>query len=87
MLLFSFYKVIQSKGNEIALLSMIQLVCTCKLDSDVNHLFPWNKKFVPEERIKYKNKINVKFGEQILSPYYLSDIRKKKRKRKQVLDL
>lgn len=53
---------------------MIQLICTCKLDSTVNHLFLWNKKFVPEPRIKYKNKINAKYSEQMLSPYYLSDI-------------
>lgn len=28
-----------------------------QIDSNVNHLFLWHKKFVPEQKIKYTNKI------------------------------
>lgn len=55
LLLSSFCKITRAKGHGISLLSMIHLVCTCKLDSHVNHEFLWNKKLIPEQKIKYKN--------------------------------
>lgn len=72
LLLSSFCKITRAKGHGISPSSMIHLVCTCKFDSHVNHKFLWNKKLIPEQKIKYQNYC---FRKQTLSTFYsMSDV-------------